>query len=360
MGSVKDFLVLEEPTKDNPGKAQFVFSDRYSVFDWGEMPDHIPDKGAAICITSAYFFEKLEEQGIKTHYRGLVEDDEVKSLSELNSPQSHMELSLLRVFKPRITGDAYDYSIYKDARANFVLPLEVIYRNALPEGSSVFRRLKAGSLRLADFGFDEMPYPGQILEMPLLDVSTKREASDRYISWDEAKALAGLNEEELEELKRVTLHINALITREVKRAGLTNEDGKVEFGFDEARNLIVVDTIGTLDECRFTYEGMPVSKELARLFYRNTNWYQVVEAAKREDKIAWRDLVDFKPPALPPVLRYTCSMLYKACCNDITQRVWFDDVPAIRELQEELSGILNLKRELSNANLRTSRDRHEV
>ncbi len=339
MGSVKDLLVLDKPTKNKLGKAHFVFSDRYSVFDWGEMPDHIPDKGAAICITTAYFFEKLEETGIKTHYRGLVEGDEVKSLSELNSPQSRMELNLLRVLKPRIAGNTYDYSVYKEENGNMLIPLEIIYRNSLPEGSSVFRRLKAGSLSLDEIGLEKKPYPGQVLERPLLDVSTKLEASDRYISWDEAKELASLSESELEEIKRVTLHINGVITSEARRAGLTNEDGKIEFGFDEARNLVLVDTLGTLDECRFTFEGMPVSKEIARLFYRNTSWYDAVEAAKKVDKIGWKELVEIKPAALPTALRDAISLLYKASCNEMTHRIWFDDVPAVKEVLEEIKGI---------------------
>ena len=340
MGSVKDLIVIEKQTKKKTGMAQFVFSDRYSVFDWGEMPDHIPDKGAAICITTAYFFEKLEERGIKTHYRGLVEGDEIKSLSELNSPQSRMELNLLRVLKPRLAGSTYDYSAYKEEKGNMLIPLEIIYRNSLPEGSSVFRRLKEGSLSLDEIGLEKKPYPGQVLERPLLDVSTKLEASDRYISWDAAKELAGLSESELEEIKRVTLHINELITREASRAGLTNEDGKVEFGFDEARNLVLVDTLGTLDECRFTFEGMPVSKEIARIFYRNTNWYEAVEAAKKVDKVGWKELVGIKPPALPPALRDAISMLYKASCNEMTHRIWFDDVPAVKEVLEEIKGVL--------------------
>ena len=340
MGSVKDLLVLDKPTKKKQGKAHFVFSDRYSVFDWGEMPDHIPDKGAAICITTAYFFEKLEETGIKTHYRGLVEGDEVKSLSELNSPQSRMELNLLRVLKHRLAGDTYDYSVYKEEKGNMLIPLEIIYRNSLPEGSSVFRRLKDGSLSLDDIGLEKKPYPGQVLERPLLDVSTKLEASDRYISWDEAKELACLSESELEELKRVTLLINVVITSEASRAGLTNEDGKLEFGFDEARNLVLVDTLGTLDECRFTFEGLPVSKEIARLFYRNTNWYDAVEAAKKVDKVGWKELVEIKPAALPPVLKDAISRLYKASCNEMTHRIWFDDVPAVKKVLEEISEIL--------------------
>jgi len=44
VGSVKDLLILEEAQNNKPGLGRFVFSDRYSVFDWGEMPDHIPKR----------------------------------------------------------------------------------------------------------------------------------------------------------------------------------------------------------------------------------------------------------------------------------------------------------------------------
>jgi len=98
--------------------------------------------------------------------------------------------------------------------------------------------------------------------------------------------------------------------------------------------------LGTLDECRFTYDGLPVSKEIARIFYRNTNWYDAVEAAKKGDKRRWKDLVAIEPPALPSALRDAISMLYKASCNEMTHRIWFDDVPAVKEIVEEIRVIL--------------------
>jgi phosphoribosylaminoimidazole-succinocarboxamide synthase len=56
MGSVKDLVVLKQPEGKIPGIGRFIFSDRYSVFDWGEMPDHIEYKGKSICISTAHFF----------------------------------------------------------------------------------------------------------------------------------------------------------------------------------------------------------------------------------------------------------------------------------------------------------------
>jgi len=334
MGSVKDLIVLKIPRARQAGLADFIFSDRYSVFDWGEMPDHIANKGKALCLIGAYFFEKLEARGIKTHYLGVVEEGKSKPLSESKEPVNRMRIKLLRVIKPEIKENIYDYSVYQRERSNFLLPLEIIYRNSLPEGSSVFKRLKDGTIKLKDIGLDKMPLPGQRLEEPILDISTKLEATDRYINWQEAKKLAGLDEE-VEEIKRTVLLVNELITEEVGRVGLFNEDGKVEFGFDENRNLILVDVLGTPDECRFTYEEMPVSKEIARIFYRNTLWYKETEEAKKKNEVRWKELVSSTPPPLPERFSQLISLLYQACCNEITQKKWFS-TPSLKEILSEI------------------------
>ncbi len=335
MGSVKDLIVLKKPDGEIPGTGRFIFSDRYSVFDWGEMPDHIEDKGKSICISTAHFFEKLEENGIKTHYIGLVEDGDIKKLREITKPVNTIEFKMLRVLKPEIKAGTYDYSIYKKEKVNFLIPLEVIYRNYLPEGSSVFKRLKDGSLKLSDIGLKKQPSPGEKLEKPIVDISTKLEVSDRYINWEEAKEIANLTDEEIEEIKLKTLKINEIITKEVEKIGLINEDGKVEFGFDENRNLILVDAVGTLDECRFTYNGIPVSKEIARIYYRKTEWYEKVEEAKKKDRIEWKKYVEIKPPHLPENLFILISNIYRSYANEITGRKWFD-VPPLKEILSKL------------------------
>ena len=63
MGSVKEVEILKKAGQDYEGEGVFTFSDRYSVFDWGEMPDHIEKKGSALCMLSSYFFELLEKEG---------------------------------------------------------------------------------------------------------------------------------------------------------------------------------------------------------------------------------------------------------------------------------------------------------
>lgn len=334
MGSVKDLKILKAPASDAAGEGQFHFSDRYSVFDWGEMPDLITDKGKALAVIGAFFFEKLETVGINTHYHGLIEDGKVKRLDQLNRASDTMQVTLVRVLKPGYTNNVYDYSMYNTDEKNFLIPLEVIYRNSLPAGSSVFKRLQNGSLKLSDIGLSTMPGANDVLKEPILDVSTKLEITDRYMSWQEAQAISAVTSDELETLKSATRKINSLISAQIHPAGLVNEDGKVEYGYDTGRNLMLVDILGTPDECRFTYQGMQVSKEVARTYYRKTDWYKKVEQAKEKDRANWKSLVP-DPPALPVRLHELISQLYQSVCNEITGRKWFN-TPDLKSILEEM------------------------
>jgi phosphoribosylaminoimidazole-succinocarboxamide synthase len=333
MGSVKDLEVIKKPTKDAMGVGRFHFSDRYSVFDWGEMPDLIDGKGAALCMMGAYCFERLEEKGVRTHYRGLVDKSgKVVRFDQLKQPSNVMEINLVNVYRPKAyvqDGNLkYDYGVYSPKLRNFLIPLEIIYRNGLPEGSSVFKRLEQGLVRLEDLGLDYYPKAGEKLEKPIFDVSTKLEEGDRYVSWAEAQRIASLTDREVDEVKGLLLRVDGLISELAGRAGLVNEDGKIELGFDPFRRLMVVDVVGTLDECRFTYDGLHVSKEIARQYYRETEWFRDVEEAKKKAKEQgvedWKKLVKTKPPKLNPKLKIIISQMYLATTNEITDRRIYD------------------------------------
>jgi len=349
MGSVKDIEIIKKPTKESMGIARFHFSDRYSVFDWGEMPDHIHGKGAALCLMGAYCFERLEEKAIKTHYKGLITKDGRKvSFDELEEPTNIMEFNMVNVLRPKpIISEgklAYDYSIFTPNLTNFLIPFEIIYRNGLPPGSSIFKRIEKSLIKPEDLGLDHYPKPGEKLPCPFFDVSTKLEEKDRYLTWEEAKKLANLKDEEIEEMKSVLLEINNLITEIASEANLENEDGKVEFAFNPKRELMVVDVVGTLDECRFTYKGIHVSKEIARQYYRRTNWYKEVEKAKKtaEEKGVkdWRKLCGLSPPPLAPQLKKIISQVYMAAANEFTGHKLFD-VPKLAEVLREYEDYLS-------------------
>jgi phosphoribosylaminoimidazole-succinocarboxamide synthase len=361
MGSVKDLEVIRPPTKDKLGIGRFHFSDRYSVFDWGEMPDLIEEKGAALCLMGAYCFEQLErETKVKTHYRGLVASNGECGLktNELDEPSDIMEVDLVNVIKPKpFTSDygglRYDYSVFTPESSNFLIPLEIIYRNGLPEGSSVFKRLEQGDLEPKDLGLDHYPVPGEQLKMPVFDLSTKLEKGDRYITWLEAKEIACLADKEVGQIKDVLLKVDKLITKISSKAKLKNEDGKIELAFDPAREPIVVDVIGTLDECRFTYQGLHVSKEIARQFYKKSRWYNDIEEAKKEAKQKgvkdWKTLCKSQPEKLDPTLKTIIRNMYTSTANEFIGSKIFDS-PKLVEVMKQYKALVE---SFSDANKET-------
>jgi len=343
MGSVKDLKVVKKPTKNTMGIGRFHFSDRYSVFDWGEMPDHIEGKGEALCLMGAYCFEILEKKGVKTHYRGLItREGKLVSFEELEEPTNIMEFNLVNVFKPKMYMNGgrlkYDYSMFTPSLRNYLIPLEIIYRNGLPKGSSIFKRLEQGLITVEELGLDHYPKPGEQLSKPIFDVSTKLEEKDRYVTWKDAQEIAGLTDEELKEIKAVLLKVNEIITQIASEANLKNEDGKIELAFNPERRLMVVDVVGTLDECRFTYNGLHVSKEIARQYYRRTEWYNAVDEAKKTAEAKgikdWRTICKLQPPKLDFQLKVIISDMYKAAANMLTRRKLFD-APPLGELMKQ-------------------------
>jgi phosphoribosylaminoimidazole-succinocarboxamide synthase len=342
MGSVKDLEIIQKPTPEKMGLGRFHFSDRFSVFDWGEMPDHIDQKGEALSLMGAYCFERLEEKSVRTHYKGLLENGKTVLFNDLKQPSNIMEVVLVSIYRPQTHVEngklIYDYSAYTPNLKNCLIPLEIIYRNGLPEGSSVFKRLEQGKTTFQELGLDHYPKPGERLTKPVFDVSTKLEETDRYVSWEEGAKIAGLTSIETAAVKVVLSKVNETINEIAAKAGLVNEDGKIELAFDSQRRLMVIDVIGTLDECRFTLDGLHVSKEIARQFYKKTDWYREIEEAKKEAEARgikdWKSLVKAQPPNLDPQLKRIISNMYTAAANEMTGRKIFD-APKLMELVKE-------------------------
>jgi phosphoribosylaminoimidazole-succinocarboxamide synthase len=137
--------------------------------------------------------------------------------------------------------------------------------------------------------------------------------------------------------------INRTITQLALKADLENEDGKIELALDPERKLMVVDVVGTLDECRFTYQGLHVSKEIVRQFYRKTGWFKEVEEAKKKAEETgikdWQTLVRSQPSRLDPLLKTIISEMYMAVSNEVTERRMFD-VPSLAETVKKYRGYM--------------------
>ncbi|MBS1959247.1 MAG: hypothetical protein JST80_07250 [Bdellovibrionales bacterium] len=256
-GSVKEIL---HAGPDSSDELIFKFTDRYSVFDWGQMPDLIPGKGLALAKMGRLFFEELNRAGIKNHYVGPGESEEQFRVRKIEVPRGREE-------------------VYQSKPVWTLVPLEVIYRFGVPKGSSLLKR----SSEYCE---------GQEFSEPIIDFTTKLERVDRVLTHEEARKLSGMSEGEWTSLLELTAAIGKLLRTQFDKVGLKLWDGKFEFAFGARqgadREIILVDTIG-LDEMRLTFEGQTLSKEILRQFYLNTEWHEVLTRTKKEDPIRFKE-----------------------------------------------------------------------
>jgi phosphoribosylaminoimidazole-succinocarboxamide synthase len=328
MTSVKEFRVEGEPTDAELGRGRFVFTDDYSVFDWGRMPDEIPGKGASLCTMGAYNFELLEGAGVPTHYRGVDAGAGVGPLADAagaDGPPREMAIELTRVPDLPHGGDGYDYGAYhREAGRNYLVPLEVVFRNAVPVGSSLRDRRDPG-----EFGLDADRWPDEAVTLPepVVEFSTKYEEQDRYLTRAEADRIAGVADvSDLEELAR---EVNRVVTERATDTGFVHEDGKIECLYHDG-TVKVADVVGTFDENRFAYDGQELSKEVVRQWYKREQpaWVEAVAAAKaeadRRGEAEWRPRCDVEPRTLPDGVRDAVAAMYAAGADAYTGGDWFD------------------------------------
>jgi len=266
-GKVKDVYELDDET------LEFHFSDRISVFDQ-IVPTEIPRKGESLCRTSTFWFKVAEELGIKNHFIDLPAGNRMRVKKLQISKKTNREST------------------------NCVIPLEFICRHYV--AGSFYDRIKDGELDPKDLGFskDEDLY-GKKLPQPFLEVTTKFEEFDRNIDLEEAMEISGLTKDEFKEIEDIILRLDDRIGKGVEKRGLIHVDGKKEFGLDEERNIMIVDTFGTADEDRFwdlkKYEEgkcVELSKEFVRQYYKNIKHYDELTAARKKG---------LKEPDIPPL-----------------------------------------------------------
>ena len=301
-GSVKNFWIEKMPTETELGVGLFEFTNDYSIFDWGKMPQIIPDKGEALKKETVHWFKRLEDEGIKTHFIEDVDRTKIK----------------VKAFRK------LEYDQISQKSINYMLPLEVIFRNKITPASSLFRRLKAGTVDPEAYGLPKNFKPDEgviLLPKPVVEFSTKIEEVDRYIKDSEAASLAKISMSELMSIKETTLEVNRIITEEVKKRDLDHIDGKIEVAFGPKRDIYVCDTVGTSDENRFHYKGLDLSKQMLRDYYKLNGWYADLSKA-RENKT---DLP--KPPLMDDKYLKLVNDAYKALCNGLTGESWGDVEP---------------------------------
>jgi phosphoribosylaminoimidazole-succinocarboxamide synthase len=351
MTSVKDFRVDEEPSDGELGRGAFVFTDDYSVFDWGKMPDQIPRKGASLCTMGAYNFEVLDQNHIPTHYEGVAVDgdavgsdrdrvtvDLADALTAGAQPRE-MAISLTQVPDLPESGGEYDYDAYHAAAGeNYLIPLEIVFRNTVPVGSSLRKRSDP-----ADHGLDRSEWPDEPVDLPkpVVEFSTKYEEQDRYLDREAADRIAGTAD--IDRLEELALSVNHVLNQQADDAGFVHEDGKIECLYYRGE-IHVADVVGTFDENRFSYGGQEVSKEVVRQYHKRTQpeWVEAVSEAKAEADergvADWKGLCSRTPDPLDEDVIEAASDLYCAGTNAYVGHEVFD-APDVSEAVDRVRNL---------------------
>ena len=365
-GSVKDIYQV-----DGNERLVFTFSDRYSVFDWGEMPDCLENKGKSLAFFCSFFFKQLEDavgwkkwlekrneeggnlgkrlaqKGLKTHFVSAL-DRHKKPVDDIFDGHDSIMVEKCPVPAIFFRRGSYDYSYYKEKRTHSLVPLEVIFRHGLPTGSSLLKRL-GDSDYLKELGLREIPKEGHRFDEPIIEFSTKLEKSDRYISQKEALEIAGMTSGEMATLKKLARLLALRIKDIFEEINVELWDGKFEFSFipeGDERGFKLVDSIGP-DEVRLLKHNLHFSKEVFRSFYRDSSWLNSVEKARKLAKEKgvsdWKSIcveeLRSRPQRLPEHLKQRGEWIYQSLCNALAQKFYdrplFDKVPSLDELTEK-------------------------
>ncbi len=291
-GSNKNLWKLECDDSSVNSFVAFEFSDRISVFDWGPLDCDILDRGKNLERFALALARHLDFKGIA-------------QACDLEMSKKEECFVSKRVSHPKHSLDSNDYVF---------LPLEFIVRWGIPQGSSLLKRAP------------EKYSLWQRFEKPMVEYSTKLEAQDRMLEAEEAQALLANTQAKLNDIEAFLQKLCPVVESFFDDRGLEIWDAKFELAINlKTKKLMLVDAI-TPDELRLYMKGLrrvPLSKELLRLWLRQTPWFDSVALVKSKTKTPqpqsanwqsanWQSLVKYPQPQLGVWRSKKLSHLYEA------------------------------------------------
>lgn len=324
--SVKEIGIIKEPTRKEFGVADFTFRPVFSVFDYGTIQPAVPLDNSTICLMQGFNFETLRQEGVDSHYIGLVTEEgdlisAKQAVMQKIAPWTTRVKMAHRVM-PEFKEGKWDYSMFGGDRArNYVQPIEFISRNELPEASSVWKRVAKGQTTMEDLGLPADFKPGDDIPSelkPILDYSTKFEPDDRYLTPAQAQQLMGIGDAEFAAINASTTQASNLMTAYAASRGFERLDGKVEYV-----GGILGDAVCTWHEDRLKSHGLGISKQRIRDKVKalNGEWYDNIqeckERAKEEGVEDFRTLMDPSIKYVSPDAEFfnAVNTLFRAATN---------------------------------------------
>jgi phosphoribosylaminoimidazole-succinocarboxamide synthase len=191
-----------------------VSTDRHSSFD--RIIAHIPNKGAVLNLSSAFWFKKTEDI-IKNH------------VLEIPDPN----VTVVKRVKP--------------------LAIEAVVRGYLTgsTATSIWARYQNGERQFGDLTLADGLKKNTKLPHPIFDPTTKEGTHDRTLSLADLVAEGFVTQELLDTVKATALALFARGQDVAAEHGLVLVDTKYEFGIDENGELLLIDEIHTPDSSRY-------------------------------------------------------------------------------------------------------------
>lgn len=368
---------------DQSERLWFEFTDDYSVFDWGKMPDTIAHKGRALALMGGYFFnrladqnfwkslpasahlqnldqtwlkerlnhavfQKLEKEGVPTHFKSLAQAG--ATVSDYKSAAASPEPVLMEVLKaavfrpePRNINGSTIYFYNNDVTANRrLIPLEIVFRFGMPAGSSLIERLERDPGYVHALGLKEIPAPNSFFPHPVIELYTKLEPKDRLLSFQEAALMADLDGKTFEDMIELATDIALGLYVIFAERSIELWDGKVEMILADGVPVLA-DSIGP-DELRLIHKGAHLSKEMIRQIYRGSVWEAAIKDAQARAKIlpnkGWKHIckVDLgaSPEPLSPPDKNLVDRLYGVIANHVIGEPVFADHPSLDQYVQSM------------------------
>ena len=271
--------------------------------------------------------ERLRGQGASTHHIGMIDPVSGHVTSEF-IPTNIVMIREFPVIKPTHFSfggkPAWDYHAYQVERRK-LLAIEHIFRLGSPAGSSIEQRYRAAvesgdnehaAHILEAIGLDQPISPWGRFSSMVYDCSTKYEDHDRYVNWQEAVHISGVDHEVFEGVIDLLSFCTVMVRKLFSELSFVLWDIKWEAAVDD-EEIVVVDTVDH-DSIRITSDSIRdgrhifthFNKQAIRDYYRilHPAWLDALNDAKRiseSDPFArsFRDIYDdgVKTGLYPPI-----------------------------------------------------------
>lgn len=316
-------ILCRTPTRNvrgKPGQSPYIleFSDRYSVYEWGEMPEDIQGKATGLAFLAWFFFDHLgraESWQDASLFPATVDQAELARLRANGMPHHMIDLA---------GGDLrpllLDREVLSPSKLLLVKPLA--YPNAEDPKATV------GEARVLPVQIRFEFTRGHA--MPGVTILAECETSCIVKTVEEAANKCRLSPAEMTRMAKLGELVALRLRATLSDIGIDLTSGKLTFavtGSATSLEFMLADSLGP-DTLTLECDGVRISQDVLCQGYRGTNWLLAVEKAKsmaaergeRDWKRICTEELKSHPPLLSPIVKEKAAMVYQGLARALCER----------------------------------------